>query len=199
MSDVGLHQLNRMPLAAALKALGACCGSSSWCFKMASGRPYPSRSELLRFAELKFRSLTKDEWREAFAHHPPIGVKFAKDTSFSDEQRKVLEESCNQYQRRFGHVFIIRSADMRPIEILSQLSRRLRYDPYDELYVAGQHQGKITKDNLLVLLDELARGAEDAPLWPDMTAPVAETDDSAYLKARGRSVAASTDLSKKTA
>jgi len=150
----------------------------------------------MRFAELKFQSLTKNEWMEAFAHHTPVGEKLANNKAFSAEEKENLEDSCRQYLRRFGHVFIIQTAGMKPKEILSQLRRRLKYDAYDELYVAGLHQSRITKGKLVTLLTELSRVDE---VRRSEAVPIAGKVSSRYLKARGRQIASSADLAKKSA
>ena len=128
---------------------------------------------------------------EAFAHHTPIGTSLANDDSFSVEEKQELQQSCLRYKRRFGHVFIVETTGMQPREILSQLQRRLKYDAYDELHVAGQHQGKITRRHLLTLLDELLEVAE--------IAPIAEMQDSSYLIAKGRYAESRKDATKKSA
>ncbi len=196
MSDFGLVRFNRMTMPESLKVLSACSGSSSWCYGIAAGRPYPNRSELLHFADLKFRSLTKVEWMEAFAHHIPLQEKLANDESFSAEERLDLDDSCRRYFRRFGYGAIMRTDDLQPKQILAQLHRRLRYDVYDELSVAGQQQALITKDKLVVGLDELG---QDVKALPDTRVRIIEGGDAAYLKARGNSVRPQEDLAKKSA
>lgn len=196
MSDLGLYLLNRMALPEVLKVLGACSRSSSWCYGMACGRPYPSREELLHFADLKFRSLTRVEWMEAFAHHARNGMALANDESFSTEERLDLEDKCRRYFRRFGYVLILRTDGLKPKEILAQLSRRLQYDAHNELWVAGQQQALITKDKLVMALDELGK---DVATPTDSRVRIVETVESAYLKAGDRRSTSSPDLVKKSA
>ena len=226
MSDVGLHRLNAMDTPEALKALGRCCGSSSWCFKIASGRPYPSRTELLRFSDLKFRSLTKIEWFEAFAHHPPIGDQASVDRSAesgwsADEQSLSLQatpevlasllEMNRDYYRRFGYTFIVFAEGLEASDILLQMRRRYRHDPYDEMTVAGEHQRRITRSRVEKLLDELSAlsdvpqeapvagdEAEKADAWRPTGSKFGEPREPEYLKARGRPELAE-DSAKKSA
>ena len=175
-----------MRLPDALKALGLCCGSSAWCFRMASGRPYPNRAELLRFSELKFRSMTKQEWIEAFAHHTPVLKKLENRGLLNDELRTEFETACRRYERRFGHQFVVHLDGQNPLDILTQLKRRTGYDPYDELSVAADQQSRITADRLINLLDQLAKDVDEVrPLAP------AQSD---YVKARG--LAAQTEAKK---
>ena len=212
MSDVGLHRLNRMSMPDALKALGSCCGSSSWSFKMSAGRPYPSRADLLRFSDLKFRSLTRQEWLEAFAHHAPLKERLTDEDGFTEEQLLELEENCTKYRRRFGHAFVIAASGIPANEVLAQLRRRLRYDPYDELGVAGEQQAKITRRRLIKLLDSLAESVsgEDRAQWAEdhhgpkpprrgPTAAIGGVRDSEYIKARGSSLEGIDEQAKKSA
>ena len=212
MSDIGLHRLNHMSMPEALKALGTCCGSSAWSFKMAAGRPYPSRADVLRFSDLKFRSLTRKEWREAFNHHLPLTERLTDEDGFTEEQLAELNENCAKYKRRFGHVFIIYKVGLSPAEILGQLRRRLKYDPYDELVVAGEQQSRITREKLARLLDSLADtlSEDDRAKWADNhhtarpgrkgpAVPLAGTRDSEYIKARGISLETKEEQAKKSA
>jgi hypothetical protein len=179
---------------------------------MSAGRPYPSRADLLRFSDLKFRSLTRQEWKEAFAHHAPLSERITEQDGYSEEQLLELEENCYKYKRRFGHVFVIAAGDMPPNEVLAQLRRRLRYDPFDELVVAGEQQAKITRKRLIRLLDSLAESVTDAdrtewaeehhgpkPARRGPTVPISGVRDSEYIKARGSSLEPVDEQAKKSA
>jgi len=172
---------------------------------MASGRPYPNRTELLRFADLKFRSLTKNDWLEAFAHHPRIGdieaVGRSKESNWSSEEQahslksrpEILNELADmnqRYERRFGHIFLIDAAGLDTSEILARLKLRLRNDPYDELRTAGEHQRLITRSRLVKMLAELAEEVESSD------APV-ESTETEFLKARGRTAESEAKQKKK--
>ena len=153
MFDVGLNRLNRMSLPDVLRFLGTCCGSSTWCFKMAKGRPYPTSEELLRFSDLMFGALMKEDWLEAFAHHTPIGQKLVSRGGLPDEDQAELEDSCRLYRRRFGYTFVMDDRDMEVHQILVELRRRLSHNAYDELYTAAGQQKRITSGKLAATLE----------------------------------------------
>lgn len=169
--DIGLSYLNELRFRAALRSFRRCCGSSSWCLKMVTGRPYANRKELMRFSELKFRSLSESEWMEAFAHHPRIGElkDFKKDPDTSawaaDEQRQAvsatedviseLAKYNDRYFRRHGYSYIVCATDVSTADILKDIVRRLKNDAHVELEIASSHQRKITRLRLEKLLKEL--------------------------------------------
>lgn len=149
---------------------------------------------------------------EAFSHHTPIEEWIKEQAGFSLEELAEVNELSHKYKRRFGHTFIVYGDGLSPAEIVGQLRRRLRHDPYDELLVAGEHQNRISKGKLLGLLDLLAQDVEDVeekvtpdgrqvdrPSRPRSPAPFAPGHDGEYLKARGRSAESSDDQAKKSA
>ena len=176
MSEVGLDRLNQMSLPAALVALGRCCSSSTWCLKMVGARPFPSRAELLKFSDLKFSSLTRREWHEAFEHHPRIGdlsaIEKSEESAWSAQEQSSsltaspdvlneLAEVNQKYEQRFGHVFIIFATGLETADILAEMRRRLKNDPLEEFAVAGEQHRRITSVRLEKLLDELGSDVTD--------------------------------------
>ena len=82
----------------------------------------------------------RDEWLEAFRHHPRIGERTAQRTQSADarassagEQGRVMEadaaaiarlaEANRVYEERFGHVFIVSAAGRSAPEIQALLRR----------------------------------------------------------------------------
>lgn len=167
-SDVG--DLDRMPADKLRSALTACCGAARWVERMVDSRPFGDVQTLLRRAEEIWWSLGPDDWREAFAHHPRIGErqsKVAQDARASGwsagEQRGVASASFDvrsaladgnvEYERRFGHIYLV-SAEGKSAEVLLELLHtRLENDPVTELEVAAAEQAKITRSRLLKLTE----------------------------------------------
>ncbi len=50
-----------------------CCGSLRWAQEMQAKRPFVNLDELYSAAEEVWNSLTSEDWKEAFSHHPKIG------------------------------------------------------------------------------------------------------------------------------
>jgi 2-oxo-4-hydroxy-4-carboxy--5-ureidoimidazoline (OHCU) decarboxylase len=69
-----LEALNALPAEEAEARFLSCCGSSEWARRMAASRPFSSVESLSAAADRTWRELPKEDWLEAFAAHPPIGV-----------------------------------------------------------------------------------------------------------------------------
>jgi len=157
---VTLDELNAMPRDAAERELAKCCGSSRWTSAMAGRRPFRNVDQLYRAADEVWTSLDGADWLEAFSHHPRIGeraVGWARDeqSGTSGASARTMERLAklnHDYQRKFGHVFLICATGKPADELLSQLERRMMNDPAAELRVAAAEQAKITRLRLEKLL-----------------------------------------------
>jgi 2-oxo-4-hydroxy-4-carboxy-5-ureidoimidazoline decarboxylase len=170
MRDVIAHCLNALPDAAARAALLRCCGSSRWADAMVAGRPFASDADVLAAAERTWWALDRADWLEAFAAHPRIGdrtaagARHAATREWSRQEqaraatddpavRAALAEGNAAYERRFGHVFLIRATDRSADAILAELRRRLANDPVAEMREAAGEQAGITRLRLARLAD----------------------------------------------
>jgi 2-oxo-4-hydroxy-4-carboxy-5-ureidoimidazoline decarboxylase len=167
----GLERIDTLPAPEALAAFRRCCGSRRWAEAMAQGRPYGDEPTLLAAAERAFGPLSREDWLEAFAHHPRIGDRDALAARFpatagwsAAEQGGVsaagadvldaLLEGNRAYEARFGHVFIVCATGKSAAEMLELLRERLSNAPEAELAIAGAEQRKITAIRLKKLLVE---------------------------------------------
>ena len=149
-----------MPAEAVEETLRKCCGSTRWCRAMAARRPFRSVDELHRAAEEVWWSLDPEDWREAFGAHPRIGERGAgwsaeeqsgaRDAAASTLAR--LARGNEDYEKRFGHVFLICATGRTAEEMLANLEQRMMNDPSDELRVAAGEQARITHLRLDKLL-----------------------------------------------
>jgi 2-oxo-4-hydroxy-4-carboxy-5-ureidoimidazoline decarboxylase len=126
---------------------------------VAAGRPYRDLGELLAAADRAADELTDAEWRAALASHPRIGERGGDAPEASaQEQRRAIEASPEtlaalaaenlQYERRFGHVFLIFARGRSGEEILGELRRRINNDPASELAEARTELAKIARMRL---------------------------------------------------
>lgn len=142
--------------------LETCCGSTAWVNGMLIRRPFGTLAVLLEEADRLWWSLSPDDWREAFDHHPRIGESSAalaqRETArawsadeqrgaaaASDEIRRALAEGNRGYERRFGHIYLVCATGKSAEEMLTLLRTRLNNDPATELRVAAGEQAKITR------------------------------------------------------
>ena len=137
---------------------------------MCAARPFRGRAEIVAEAERVWRALEPGDWREAFAHHPPIGDAEALRTRFAatatwaaDEQRgaaaaseetlALLAAGNRSYEERFGYVFIVCATGKSAGEMLALLEARLHNHPDAEIRIAAEEQMKITGLRLEKLLE----------------------------------------------
>ena len=142
--------------------LEACCGSTAWVNGMLTRRPFATLPVLLEASERLWWSLSPDDWREAFDHHPRIGESDAAvaqgetarvwsadeqrgATIAPDDVRRALADGNREYERRFGHIYLVFATGRSAEDMLALLRGRLHNDPLTELRVAAGEQMKITR------------------------------------------------------
>ena len=138
-----------------------CCGSQRWAKAVAAKRPFKTRDDLYRTAEIEWLKLKYPDWLEAFSHHPRIGERkaqgFAKQeqagaSGASDATLLSLESLNRLYEEKFGFVFLIFATGKSAEEMLGTLQRRLQNGRDVELKNAVGEQAKITRLRLEKLL-----------------------------------------------
>jgi allantoicase len=152
--------LNALPQGDAEAALLACCGSKVWARRMAAGRPFRDRADLLKMSDGIWWSLAPEDWLESFKAHPRIGEKGGR---WSEQEQAgargaradvlaELAETNRRYEARFGHIFIVCATGKSAGEMLALLQERFANDPATELRAAADEQRKITHLRLEKLL-----------------------------------------------
>jgi 2-oxo-4-hydroxy-4-carboxy-5-ureidoimidazoline decarboxylase len=172
----GLMGLNELSRIRAVAELSKCCASRRWAERVADRRPFDDFERLASASDEIWWTLSPEDWREAFAHHPRIGEKIpvpgdapggasalfgtrewaGKEQSgmagASDEVRAAFARGNEEYERKFGHVFLICATGRSGDEMLGQLRERLGNEPDAELRNAASEQAKITRLRLEKLL-----------------------------------------------
>jgi 2-oxo-4-hydroxy-4-carboxy-5-ureidoimidazoline decarboxylase len=162
-----LSEFNLLSAAEAEAALLRCCGSRRWASALTSERPFSSLETLYSSAEQTWFGLSKEDWMEAFSHHPRIGdtkglkEKFSATQWAADEQKGATRESGasedvlgklasgnEAYERRFGYVFLVCATGKSAAEMLGLLEKRILNPPDAELKIAVFEQNKITRIRL---------------------------------------------------
>jgi OHCU decarboxylase len=164
-----LERLNALPREEAEARLLECCGSRQWARRLAAERPFATADDLAGAADRIWRSLSADDWLEAFAAHPRIGSpadpekagwarhEQAGTKSASPETLANLADVNREYEERFGHIFIVCATGKSAAEMLALAESRLHNDPRTELAIAAEEQRRIMRLRLAKLLE-----AEDA-------------------------------------
>src|SRR6202045_585217 len=166
-----LARWNSLPPTAAALEILPCCGSHSWARQLAALRPIEDEDSLLAASDKIWRSLTEQDWMEAFAHHPRIGQSVAPSTAparsaqwSTQEQQKVgaagseviaaLAEGNRAYEQRFNRIFIVCAAGKSAQAILDILQWRMRNDEQTELQESAEQQRQITNLRLKKWISE---------------------------------------------
>jgi 2-oxo-4-hydroxy-4-carboxy-5-ureidoimidazoline decarboxylase len=150
--------LNALEEERAAEALRRCCGSRAWVRAMNALRPFASTEALMSAADEVWRGLGREDYLEAFAHHPAIGGDLAKlrdkfwssqeqagVQSASEETLRALRDGNLRYREKFGYVFLVCATGKSADEMLALLQVRLPNSPQDELPIAAAEHEKITR------------------------------------------------------
>jgi OHCU decarboxylase len=171
--------LRRRPPTEQRDLLARCCSARVWIDAMAEEvEAAPADTRLAALAELAFDRMAREDWLEAFAAHPRIGDleslrhRFAatgpEDSGgteaaalaaseqggtrgASDKVLRALAQRNADYERRFGHIFIVCATGKSADEMLTILDHRLGNEPERELAIAAGEQRKITRLRLAAL------------------------------------------------
>ncbi|MGZ4808989.1 MAG: allantoicase [Thermoanaerobaculia bacterium] len=149
--------------------LRSCCGSSKWIAAVSQARPFADWSALVAAADRVWSGLEPRDQMEAFRAHPRIGETSRLDAgdsspsaglgmtrtrwtadeqsgtrSASNETMNELAKANEEYEKKFGHVFLICATGRTADEMLASARQRMNNDPATELRIAAEEQRKIT-------------------------------------------------------
>jgi OHCU decarboxylase len=162
--------INSLSVDRAAELLRACCGSSRWVSEMIAARPFESGKDMVDKADRIWNALSREDWIEAFDHHPRIGERTAtvpqdaKGAAWSSQEqsrvavapndvREKLAQANQQYEQRFGFIYIVCATGKTAEEMLANARARLKNDPDTELRIAAEEQRKIMQLRLAKLLE----------------------------------------------
>jgi 2-oxo-4-hydroxy-4-carboxy-5-ureidoimidazoline decarboxylase len=159
-----LTSLNEVPGELARQQLLACCSSVRWAAEVAAGRPYANADELLAASDAAVAGLAPGDLEQALAGHPRIGERRAADDRSRREQAGVLAadpatiqalaDGNEEYESRFGHIYLVCAAGRNAADLLALLRERLGNDPGTEWGVVRRELGKINRIRLAQLLED---------------------------------------------
>ncbi|MDX6443332.1 MAG: allantoicase [Blastocatellia bacterium] len=138
---------------------------------MTNARPFADVDGLLGAAESIWWSLSEPDWLEAFRAHPKIGeqkavaVQSAQAQTWSAQEQSGVANAAaetkaelaarnQEYEQRFGFIFIICATGKTSAEMLAILTERLQNDTEAELRIAADEQRKITRLRLEKLINQ---------------------------------------------
>ena len=151
-----LSSFNNLGKTAAAKELFSCCGSQRWVSFVMKAFPFRSAEILLEIAtEAWYNECDSKDWMESFTHHPKIGDKKSLAEKFAGQEQAgvasatgeiiaTLAKSNEEYEKKFGFIFIVFATGKSAVEMLQLLTNRLNNAKDDEVRIAMGEQHKIT-------------------------------------------------------
>lgn len=162
----GLIAFNALSDALAVDLLVQCCASTVWAQRVAAGRPFPSADALRTAADDVLTDLSESEVDAALAGHPRIGDRADNPSSAreqsavasaDDDVRARLRSGNEQYERKFGHVYLVCASGRSAQELLDVLHARLGNDAATERRILRTELAAINR----LRLDRLLGGIGD--------------------------------------
>jgi len=165
-----LKEFNDLDKDLAIKELIKCCGSFRWATLMIENFPFASEKDLLDKAFHVWKEeCHKEDWLEAFEHHPKIGdlksleKKFAETKEWAGAEQAGVEKGNEQiikelakgntdYEKKFHFIFIVCATGKSAEGMLQLLLERLKNNYEDELIIAMNEQNMITQIRLQKLI-----------------------------------------------
>lgn len=155
-----LTWFNELPTRAVQQALLECCAAPRWAEQMAAARPYASADAAIRQSGAIVASLTVTELAEALDGHPRIGERpdagggAPRTADWSRREQsgvnpgdartaQALAEGNLEYERQFGHIYLVCASGRTGQELLAVLRGRLQNEPQDEWQVVRTELQKI--------------------------------------------------------
>ncbi|HLN77731.1 MAG TPA: 2-oxo-4-hydroxy-4-carboxy-5-ureidoimidazoline decarboxylase [Nocardioidaceae bacterium] len=161
-----LDWLNGLDEGDAASQLRSCCQADSWVRGMVEGRPYSSRRDLVNASDRLVAALDDEGLAAALAAHARIGERRTGDSredswsraeqagawTAEAELQRGIQEGNREYERRFGHIFLIRAAGRSAQEMYDAQQARLGNDEATERAVVLHELAEIVRLRLEVLV-----------------------------------------------
>ena len=155
-----IKEFNQLRSEEAQAEIFKCCGSTNWAIKLTDNRPFTTIDDLRITSDTIWSACSVDDFLEAFSHHPKIGDKNSLQKKFSTKEwasneqsgvneasDTILNELANrneEYEKKFGFIFIVCATGKSASEMLELLNKRLPNTPDTEIKIAAREQNKIT-------------------------------------------------------
>ena len=164
-----IEELNNLDINTRFKELFKCCGSSSWANSLNNKFPFSNIESLLQMSNEIWNGVSNSDIFEAFTHHPKIGdiksleQKFTTTKQWASGEQAGVQQANQQtllslakgnedYENKFGYIFIVCATGKTADEMLELLLNRLPNAAETELKIAAAEQNKITHIRLNKLL-----------------------------------------------
>ncbi|MFG2986022.1 2-oxo-4-hydroxy-4-carboxy-5-ureidoimidazoline decarboxylase [Streptomyces sp. NPDC048258] len=144
----GLARFNALSPEAAQAALMHCCGSRRWAHRVAMHRPYPDLDTLIAAADEASYDLSQADLTEALAAECSEEL----DHGASYAALLALDAAHAEYERKFGHAFVI-CLDGHPPEeqaahLLAAIRRRMGHEVDEERSISADELRRVAQARL---------------------------------------------------
>lgn len=164
---MNLASINQLSDEQAHKLFTSCCFCERWARDMTNCRPFLNEESLFSWASQFWETANEEEILEAFSAHPKIGDlnalrdKYASHakteqgqiTAANESTLKELNSLNQDYETKFGFIFIVCAKGKSASAMLTMLKSRIINNREIELKNGATEQGKITALRLQKLLD----------------------------------------------
>lgn len=162
----GLARFNALSPEAAQAVLMQCCGSGRWAHRVATHRPYPDLAALIAAADEASYDLSQADLTEALAAECSVEL----DHGASYAALLALDAAHAEYERKFGHAFVI-CLDGHPREeqadqLLGAIRRRMGHEVDEERSISADELRRVAQARLCDLTHWLtsAHGPSEAEI-----------------------------------
>ena len=166
--DETLTHWNQLSIQEAAEEVLPCGGSRAWAHTMATRRPLGTQQMVLAVSDEIWRNLSQEDRKEAFRSHPRIGEALRhhpggrpgqRSGNWSAEEQGGVtnnDEAVKQriaalnaeYEKRFGHKFLVCASGKSAADIVEIMQRRLQNDLQTELVEMAEQQRQIIQIRL---------------------------------------------------
>ncbi|MFJ7167553.1 MULTISPECIES: 2-oxo-4-hydroxy-4-carboxy-5-ureidoimidazoline decarboxylase [Streptomyces] len=154
--DRGLARFNTLPAELAEAVLLQCCGSPRWAQQVAAHRPYPDAGALRAAADEASYDLSDSDLVGALAGEPP--VELAEGAPYA--AHLALGAARAEYERTFGHSFVIcldgHPPEERAGQLMAAIRRRMGLEVEEERAISAEELRRLALARLADLMDRLA-------------------------------------------
>ena len=169
---MNLTEFNQLDRAAAKELLASTCGSGKWQQLMMDQFPFTSERHMVKAAvEYWYHYCDREDWLEAFSHHPKIGdtqnlaERFPETKHLASSEQaavgtastdviELLAKANDLYEAKFEYIFIIFATGRSASEMLRILQDRSSNTHDEELVIAIGEQLKITIQRFKKILQD---------------------------------------------
>lgn len=136
---IEVRAFDRADVAAAAQVIAPCCASQRWIARLVASRPHCDLAGITSASDATVAELAWADLEQALAAHPRIGDRASgaeRESAWSRQEqsaaapparrtRDALRAGNVEYERRFGHVFLICATGKSAADVLAALTQRL--------------------------------------------------------------------------